>query len=51
VVSKSLGQAPDFGKCHQLLFTGHPMALNEAAFDKHIARLKVPVLVDFWAPW
>ncbi|MDZ4125754.1 MAG: thioredoxin, partial [Hydrogenophaga sp.] len=29
----------------------HPVALNEAAFDKHIARSQVPVLVDFWAPW
>jgi thioredoxin 2 len=47
----SLGQAPDCGKCHQPLFTGHPVALNEAAFDKHIARSQLPVLVDFWAPW
>lgn len=47
----SLSQAPDCGKCHQPLFTGHPVALNEAAFDKHIARSQVPVLVDFWAPW
>ena len=27
------------------------MALDEAAFEKHIARSQVPVLVDFWAPW
>ena len=51
VASASLGQAPDCGKCHRPLFTGHPVALNEAAFDKHIARSQVPVLVDFWAPW
>ncbi len=44
--------APDCGKCHQPLFTGHPVALDdEAAFDKHITRSQVPVLVDFWAPW
>ena len=51
VAIASLGQAPDCGKCHQPLFTGHPVALDEAAFDKHIARSQVPVLVDFWAPW
>ncbi len=47
----SLSQAPDCGKCHKPLFTGQPVALDEAAFDKHIARSQVPVLVDFWAPW
>jgi thioredoxin 2 len=51
VAHASLSQAPDCGKCHQPLFTGHPVALDEAAFDKHIARSQVPVLVDFWAPW
>jgi len=51
VASANLGQAPDCGKCHRPLFTGHPVAINEAAFDKHIARSQVPVLVDFWAPW
>jgi thioredoxin 2 len=25
--------------------------LDEAAFDKHIGRNQIPVLVDFWAPW
>ncbi len=51
VVSSALSAAPDCGKCHQPLFTCHPVALDEAAFDKHIARSQVPVLVDFWAPW
>ena len=51
VTRENLVQAPDCGKCHQPLFTGHPVALDEAAFDKHIARSQVPVLVDFWAPW
>ena len=27
------------------------MALDEAAFDRHIGRSDIPVLVDFWAPW
>ena len=27
------------------------MSLDEAAFDRHIKRSQIPVLVDFWAPW
>ena len=51
VAADHLSEAPDCGKCHQPLFTGHPVAMDEAAFDKHIARSALPVLVDFWAPW
>ena len=51
VAAEQLDDAPDCGKCHQPLFTGHPVALDEAGFDKHIARSALPVLVDFWAPW
>jgi thioredoxin 2 len=46
-----LGKAPDCGNCHQALFTGHPAQLDEAAFERHVSRSQVPVLVDFWAPW
>jgi thioredoxin 2 len=46
-----LGKAPDCGSCHQALFGGHPAQLDEAAFERHIARSQIPVLVDFWAPW
>ena len=51
VKSGDLGSAPDCGQCHQALFTRHPAALDEAAFDKHVGRSQIPVLVDFWAPW
>ena len=52
VKADELAKAPDCGQCHQPLFTGHPVALDdEAAFDKQIARSQIPVLVDFWAPW
>jgi len=51
VAGGALVQAPDCGKCHRPLFEGHPVALDEAAFEKHIARSQLPVLVDFWAPW
>lgn len=51
VHSAQLGSAPDCGNCHKPLFTGHSTALDEAAFDRHVARNQIPVLVDFWAPW
>ncbi len=25
--------------------------MSEAAFDKHLLRDQIPLLVDFWAPW
>jgi thioredoxin 2 len=49
--AEQMASAPDCGKCHQALFTGHSTALDEAAFDRHVARNEIPVLVDFWAPW
>lgn len=39
------------GKCHKPLFDGHPVELDEAGFERHIASNDVPVVVDFWAPW
>ena len=51
VQSAQLASAPDCGKCKRPLFDGHPVALDEAGFDRHVGRSQVPVLVDFWAPW
>ena len=51
VAVADLGRAPDCGKCHQPLFAAHSVALDEAAFERHIGRSEIPVLVDFWAPW
>lgn len=51
VRTDQLGSAPDCGQCKKPLFTGQPVSLDEAAFDKHIGRSHIPVLVDFWAPW
>ena len=39
------------GRCKQALFTGHPVALDDASFDAHVAKSDIPVVVDFWAPW
>ncbi len=46
-----LAQHPKCGKCHELLFTGHPVALTAASFPTHVNRNDIPLLVDFWAPW
>lgn len=46
-----LGDNPNCGKCHQPLFTGHPVALDAASFEQHAASDDLPLLVDFWAPW
>ncbi|MEO8158970.1 MAG: thioredoxin TrxC [Betaproteobacteria bacterium] len=43
--------APRCGKCHQALFDGHPVELDEAGFERHLAGNDLPVVVDFWAPW
>ena len=51
VKSVDQANAPACGSCHQPLLTVHPASLDEAAFDRHISRSQIPVLVDFWAPW
>lgn len=51
VRSADLGNAPDCGKCHQPLFAGAPLELAGEAFDRHVGRNHLPVVVDFWAPW
>jgi thioredoxin 2 len=51
VQQADLAKSPDCGKCHRALFTGHPVPLDEASFDRHVTRGDLPVLVDFWAPW
>ena len=46
-----LGERPGCGRCHRALFTGQPLELDEAGFDRLVASEGVPLLVDFWAPW
>ncbi len=46
-----LDDAPNCGQCKQALFTGEPLELGQADFDRHISRSDLPVVVDFWAPW
>jgi thioredoxin 2 len=48
-----LGQAARCGQCHvELAPPGQPVTVSDAAtFDRLVAEARVPVLVDFWAPW
>jgi thioredoxin 2 len=46
-----LAQGPKCGVCKKPLFTGEPVALTEARFDKHLRRSDIPLIVDFWAAW
>lgn len=45
-----LGEGAKCGSCGQKLFTGRPIELETARFDRH-AGAELPLLVDFWAAW
>ena len=51
VQAAQLASSPDCGSCHRPLFTGMPLELDAASFDKQVGRNHIPVVVDFWAPW
>lgn len=46
-----MGQGPKCGRCSATLFSGRPVSVTASAFEKHVSRSHVPVVVDFWAPW
>jgi thioredoxin 2 len=39
------------GSCHQPIFSGHPIEVDEQGFNRHVAHDDIPLLVDVWAPW
>ncbi|MGF1642871.1 MAG: thioredoxin TrxC [Thiotrichales bacterium] len=39
------------GACHQPLFAGRSINLDDRSLPRHIERDQVPLVVDFWAPW
>jgi thioredoxin 2 len=51
VPAERLADGGTCGKCKAPLFTGEPVELDAAGFDKHVGRSDLPVVVDFWAPW
>ena len=51
VPRERLGEGGVCGKCKRPLFTGHPVELDAASFERHVAGSDIPLVVDFWAPW
>jgi thiol-disulfide isomerase/thioredoxin len=51
VPSERRGEGGKCGRCHQPLFTGHPINLDAAHFDRHANATDLPLLIDFWAAW
>ena len=51
VTAAKIGATPNCGKCGMPLFQGQPVDVDQTAFDRHVGRGSLPVLVDFWASW
>ena len=51
VPEEKLADGGKCGACHKPLFTGEPLELNQARFQRHLAKGDIPLLVDFWASW
>ncbi|MGZ5156156.1 MAG: thioredoxin TrxC [Caldimonas sp.] len=51
VPAERTGEGPSCGHCHQELLGATPVVLDDASFDKVVARTELPVVVDFWADW
>lgn len=51
VPTARLGDGPRCGVCKFPLFSGKPVALDEARFRRHLKLSGIPLLVDFWASW
>lgn len=53
VPEQRLSARPKCGKCSIPLtpLLDRPVEIGDESFDQEVLRTKVPVLVDFWAPW
>jgi len=51
VAAERLAAGPKCGRCHKAMFTGAPVALTSARFERHLAKSDLPIIVDFWAAW
>jgi thioredoxin 2 len=51
VLAERRGDGGKCGRCHQPLFTGKPINLDAAHFDRHAGAADLPLLIDFWAAW
>ncbi|HQR04037.1 MAG: thioredoxin TrxC [Proteobacteria bacterium] len=46
-----IGEDPVCGRCGAALAPGEPVAVDQERFSRLIEASRVPLLVDFWAPW
>jgi len=46
-----LGAGAKCGKRRAPLFSGVPVAPDDRRIARHIERSRLPLVVDFWAPW
>jgi len=46
-----LADQPKCGKCGAQIFTGKPLIVTSANFQKIIGNTDIPLVIDFWAPW
>ncbi|PJA43279.1 MAG: thiol reductase thioredoxin [Lysobacterales bacterium CG_4_9_14_3_um_filter_62_6] len=46
-----LAENPNCGRCHQPLFTGHPLVLTDGNFERLLESNDLPIVVDGWAAW
>ena|SRR5690606_29502674 len=51
VPSARLAEDPKCGRCHRPLLEGRPVELREDQLEAFLSRTRLPVIVDFWAPW
>jgi thioredoxin 2 len=51
VPDSRLADSPTCGHCQKELLGAAPVALDDASFDKVVAKTELPVIVDFWADW
>jgi len=51
IPANRLGEDPRCGKCGAALLDGAPAELGEQQFGAFVARTRMPVVADFWAPW
>lgn len=46
-----LGDDPLCGQCGKGLLPAHPIEVDDASLDRHVAGNEMPLLVDCWAEW
>ena len=46
-----IDEVPVCGRCGKALLQGQPLELTDGNFAAIVAATRLPVLVDFWAPW